>query len=118
MYQEATKDKYLVIRGGYPAGGQYGWTDWNGTYGLWTRTGYTTKSDCDSSGNCPTPGLDDLTALNTKFDLAYTNHGIYHWHGHPGSKVGVSWQGLDDPNSIFNQHVNYIAGKTYAWYAG
>lgn len=83
---------------------------WDSTNGLYNRFGYSIRMGNSTIEN-ENDAIQNVSILNSAFDLAYHQHGIYHLMFHPWA---VDWT----TGSYADQHTTYISGKKDMWYVG
>lgn len=85
----------------------YGIAQWDSGLKMFLRYGLAAFMDdaCESS----------LSVLNSRFNTAYGQGGVYQLSGHPYSTASYKMT-LD--GSYVEPHLNYISGKTDIWYTG
>ena len=84
---------------------------WDSTNGLYSRFGYSIRMGNGTSEGPDPEGIANVNVLNSAFDIAYNQHGIYHLMCHPWA---VDWT----PGQYADQHTTYISGKKDVWYVG
>jgi len=98
--QKLGQYKYLIDRDTTTNNPQW-FSSWDSTNGLYNPVGRSIMMGSD--------GVTDLATLNSAFDTAYNNGGIYHLMMHP---IKVDWSN----GSYALQHLDYISGRKDVWY--
>jgi len=98
--QKLGQYKYLIDRDTTTSNPQW-FSSWDSVNGLYNPVGRSIMMGSD--------GVTDLATLNSAFDTAYNNGGIYHLMMHP---INVNWSN----GSYALQHLDYISGRTDVWY--
>ena len=84
---------------------------WDSTNGLYNRFEYSIRMGSGTIEGTGSDSISDVNVLNSAFDMAYHEHGIYHLMNHPWA---VNWAA----GQYADQHTTYISNKKDVWYVG